>query len=66
MKLDQIEYYHRRAVQEQVAARKATSLIARQKHHELAAMYRLRTMMLTSSPELWVDDKIAPQPVLVA
>ena len=56
MKLRDPEYYHRRAEQEQTAAQKAICSVARDRHRELAAMYRLRVAMLTTSPELWLEE----------
>ena len=35
-------YCHARALEEQVAAQRATSAAARERHDELAAMYRFR------------------------
>lgn len=47
---DDAEYFRSRAVQEQVAAQKAASEAARNRHDELAAMYRFRAMMLSYPP----------------
>jgi hypothetical protein len=56
VKLTDPEYYHRRAEQEQTAAQKAICPVAWDRHRELAAMYRLRVAMLTSAPELWLEE----------
>ena len=39
------DYYRRRAMQEQIAAQKATCEAARECHDQLAAMYRFRALM---------------------
>lgn len=39
---DDQRYYERRALQEDVAARSAVSPVARERHRQLAAAYRLR------------------------
>ena len=39
------DYYRRRALQEQIAAQKATCEAARECHDQLAAMYRFRALM---------------------
>lgn len=44
------DYLRARAVQEQVAAQKAASEAARDRHDQLAAMYRFRAMMLDYPP----------------
>ena len=49
-----VGYFRRRALQEQVAAQRATCEAARLRHDELAAMYRFRTAML-SKPVEWAD-----------
>ena len=54
MKQDDVDYYRTRAVQEQVAAQKASCEAARERHEELAAMYRFRSAMLTTHPSFWV------------
>ena len=48
-------YYRRRALQEQVAAQKASCAAARDGHAELATMYRFRAAMLSTGPESWAD-----------
>lgn len=49
MPTDDESYYRGRAVQEQVAARNATSEAARQRHDQLATMYRFRVARLSRS-----------------
>ena len=48
MRTDDESYYRARALEEQVAARNATSEVARQCHDQLATMYRFRVAMLSS------------------
>lgn len=55
MREDDASYYRRRALQEQLAAQNATSEAARDRHDELATMYRFRAAMLTSQPDCWTD-----------
>jgi len=50
------DYSRKRAIQEQVAAQKATCVTARDLHDELAAMYRFRVSML-SDP--WSEAGVA-------
>jgi hypothetical protein len=45
-------YFRRRALQEQIAAQKATCEAARKSHDELASMYRFRALMLSDEPAL--------------
>jgi hypothetical protein len=47
--LSDVDYYRRRAIQEQVAAQKAACPTARKLHDELAAMYRFRVSMLSNA-----------------
>lgn len=47
---DASRYYRARAIQEQVAAQKATSQAARKRHEELATIYRFRAAMLPDEP----------------
>ena len=42
MRTDDESYYRARALQEQIASRNATSEAARERHDQLAAMYRFR------------------------
>lgn len=44
---DDASYYRRRALQEQVAAQNATCEAVRDRHNQLAEMYRLRALMLS-------------------
>lgn len=55
MREDDANYCRRRALQEQVAAQNATSEAARERHDELATMYRFRAAMLTRHPRSWAD-----------
>lgn len=55
MREDDFSYFKRRAIQEQIVAQKATCEAARQRHDELAAMYRFRAAMLTKTPSRWAD-----------
>lgn len=53
MRTDDDSYYRARALQEQVAARNATSGVARERHDQLAAMYRFRAAMVSTGPAQW-------------
>jgi hypothetical protein len=55
MKPDDADYYRERAIQEQVAAQRATCEPARKRHEELAMMYRFRAAMLTTHPSSWAE-----------
>lgn len=57
MPLDDPDYYRARAIQEQLAAQKATSPEAGRRHRELALLYRFRAAML-SRPGDWVETPI--------
>lgn len=46
-----LEYYRRRLLQEEEAARSATSKEARECHKELAAAYRRRCNLALTAPE---------------
>jgi hypothetical protein len=52
---DDVDYFRRRAVQEQVAAGNAASEQARKCHDELAMMYRFKVAMLSTGPDSWAD-----------
>lgn len=52
---DDVTYFRRRALQEQLAAQNATCKVARDRHDELATMYRFRAAMLTTHPRCWAD-----------
>jgi hypothetical protein len=52
---DEARYFRRRALQEQLAAQNATCTVARERHDELAAMYRFRAAMLTTHPRCWAE-----------
>jgi hypothetical protein len=53
MREDDLSYFRRRALQEQVAAEQAVCEAARLRHDELATMYRFRATMLSSGRECW-------------
>jgi hypothetical protein len=55
MRKDDAAYYRSRALQEQIAAQRASCGVARDRHDELATMYRFRAAMLSSGPESWAD-----------
>lgn len=55
MREDDASYFRRRALQEQLAAQKAACEAARDRHDELATMYRFRAAMLTTHPSCWAD-----------
>lgn len=50
---DDAAYYRRRAAEEQVKAQTSACDAARERHEELATMYRLRAAMLTTPPGNW-------------
>jgi hypothetical protein len=52
---DEASYFRRRALQEHFAARNASCKVARDRHDELASMYRLRAAMLTTQPRFWAE-----------
>ena len=54
---DDASYYRTRALQEQVAAQKATCEAARTCHDQLAAIYRFRALMLSDA--LVQKDQVA-------
>lgn len=47
MREDDLSYFSRRALQEQVAAQQTVCEAARLRHDELATMYRFRATMLS-------------------
>jgi hypothetical protein len=49
---DDAGYFRSRALQEQVAAQKATCEAARDRHDRLAAMYRFRALMASSQRQV--------------
>ena len=55
MRTDDESYYRARALQEQIASRNATSEAARERHDQLAAMYRLRVAMISTGPAQWSE-----------
>lgn len=54
------DYYRARALEEQVAAQKATCTAARERHDELATMYRFRAVMLTKHKKAMRKMKLMP------
>lgn len=52
-RLDDVDYFRARALQEQIAATNAGSHEARKRHDELAMMYRVKATMLSKSPDGW-------------
>lgn len=56
MTRDDAGYYRRRALQEQLAAQRAACSAARQRHDELATMYRFRVAMLPTDPEASLEE----------
>ena len=55
---DNVEYFRARALQEQVAAAKAKSPEARDRHDELAMIYRFKVAMLSTGPDTWTDSLV--------
>lgn len=53
MRTDDEHYYRKRALEEQIAAQKATSDAVRHRHDQLAVMYRFRAAMISKGPEDW-------------
>jgi hypothetical protein len=53
------DYFHTRALEEQVAAQRASCDEASHRHEELAAMYRFREMLVRSAPP---EFAAAPEP----
>lgn len=53
MRTDDESYYRARAIQEQIAAQSAASEAARERHDQLAMMYRFRAAMLSGGPSEW-------------
>jgi len=56
---EDVEYYRRRAVQEQLAAGNAASEEARKCHDELAMLYRIKVAMLSTRPDSWAGSLAA-------
>lgn len=52
---DDATYFRRRALEEQIAAQKASCKVARDRHDELSTMYRFRAAMLTTHPHCWAE-----------
>lgn len=57
---DDLNYYRRRALQEDECVRKATCEQARDRHLELAFAYRLRCAVNSNSERVVDDQEIAP------
>lgn len=55
-RLDDVDYFRRRAIEEQVAAGNAACAEARGRHDELAMMYRFKVAMLSQGPDSWADS----------
>jgi hypothetical protein len=55
MREDDLSFFRRRALQEQVAAQRAATEAARVPHDKLATMYRFRASMLSKPTEGWSD-----------
>jgi hypothetical protein len=55
-RMSDVDYYRRRAIQEQVAAQNAHCPTARKLHDELASMYRFRVSMLSDA---WSEAGVA-------
>lgn len=51
----EIEYFRRRAIEEQVAAANAVGEEARKRHDEFAMMYRFKVEMLSTGPDSWAE-----------
>lgn len=49
---DEADYFHVRALEEQAAALRAACPEARNRHDELAAMYRFRESLVRTSPRV--------------
>ena len=61
VRADDADYYRRRALQEQIAAQKATCAAARERHDQLAAMSRFGALMGSDEPVSAsepVDEKV--------
>jgi hypothetical protein len=52
---EDVEYFRRRALQEQLAAGRASCDAARHRHDELAMLYRFKAAMLSTGPYSWAD-----------
>lgn len=63
MTKDDVSYYRQRASQEERAARNATCTVARERHEELAALYRFRATLLAPAPELLPQKTLEPAAV---
>jgi hypothetical protein len=55
MRTDDATYFRERVLQEQLASQEATCEAARERHDELATMYRFRAAMIEKRPELWTN-----------
>jgi hypothetical protein len=56
MKRDDANYYSRRALEEHLSAQRATCAAARDRHEELATMYRFRAGILTIPSQPSLED----------
>lgn len=50
--MNELEYFRRRLLQEEEAARNATCQVARDRHEELAEAYRLRSRLIVALPTI--------------
>lgn len=68
---DDAAYFHVRAIEEQLAAQRATCAAARERHDEMAAVYRFREMLARSSSSgtptfTRIESEPAPAPAVKA
>lgn len=61
MRTDDESYYRARALKERIAARNAACEAARERHDQLAAMYRFRVAMMSSGPGEWAGALLEEQ-----
>lgn len=66
MTRDDINYYRKRAIEEQVAARETRSARARQRHDELAAAYDFRAAMIAQSADRPLHDEVGDRRIELA
>lgn len=55
MRDDDLRYFRKRALEEQIAAQRSACEAARHRHDELAAMYRFRAAMLSMPNQCWAE-----------
>jgi len=56
--VDDAAYFRERAIEEQVAARRATCAAARQRHDEMAALYRFKAMLANGGGSVLTNEDI--------